>query len=330
MVDIVPQVDRKLLQGFQTNDDAAVYMLREDLAVVLTVDYFTPMVDDPYQFGRIAAANALSDIYAMGAKPVLALNLLSLDSGLDKEADHKLSAAILKGGLDAVTEAGAIIAGGHTIDDAEPKYGLTVLGTINPSRVLRNDGARAGDLLYLTKPLGTGIMTSAFRVGQESEQSMREVIDSMMELNASAADALRAVTVHAVTDVTGFGLAGHLHEMLKGSGCSAELDWEAIPLFSGVLDHVRAYCRPARSFEIQEQAEKYVERGSLSGDVYDDRMGVLCDPQTSGGLLIALSPEEAVYYEKAYLEQEGRLAIPIGKVTNGQAGTIRFKDARLV
>jgi selenide,water dikinase len=313
-----------LLQGFKTNDDAAVYLLRDDLAVVLTVDYFTPMVDDPYEFGRIAAANALSDIYAMGASPVLALNLLSLDSDLDRSMDHELSAAILRGGLDAANEAGAVIAGGHTIDDTEPKYGMAVMGVAHPDRVLRNSGARIGDFLYLTKAIGTGIMTSAFKVERETEASMREVIESMMELNAAAALAMREVIVHAVTDVTGFGLAGHLHEILKASGHAAELDWEALPLFTGVLDHVREYCRPARSFEIQEQAEHYVERGDLSADEYDDRMGVLCDPQTSGGLLIALSPEDAFAYERAVLEQEGGLISCIGKVVEGEAGRIKF------
>ncbi len=290
----------------------------------MTVDYFTPMVDDAYKFGRIAAANALSDIYAMGGKPILALNLLSLDSGLDKSTNRQLSAAILRGGSDAVSEAGAIIAGGHTIDDAEPKYGMAVLGTVHPDCVMRNDGARVGDRIYLTKALGTGIMAAAYRVDRESDESMQEVVESMMELNAAAAKALKEVMVHAVTDVTGFGLAGHLHEMLKGSGLAAKLDWEAVPLFSGVLDHVREYCRPARSFEIQEQAEIYVMQGNLSAEEYDDRMGVLCDPQTSGGLLIALSAEDAIAFERAFLEQEGRLAICIGEITQGPAGTIEF------
>ena len=221
----VPPVASNLLLGYETSDDCAVWQLNDNLAAVLTVDFFTPVVDDPYEFGRVAAANALSDVFAMGAQPHVALNLLALDCSLGTD----VAAAILQGGADAVTEAGAFVSGGHTIDDTEPKYGLSVFGTVAPDSIVRNEGACPGDVLYLTKPLGTGIMSAAVKIDQITEAEMRPVIDSMMELNAAGGAAMRAAGVHAATDVTGFGLAGHLHEMLESSNCSAIIDFASPP-----------------------------------------------------------------------------------------------------
>jgi len=303
-----------------TSDDAAVYQLSEELAVVLTADFFTPLVDDPYDFGRIAAANALSDVFAMGAKPLLALNLLALSVELGLE----VAKDILRGGTDAVVEAGALIAGGHTIDDNEPKYGLCVLGTVHPDELVRNEGAQPGDLLYLTKPLGTGIMITAVRAGKETALSIRPVIESMMELNASAAKAMQAARAHAATDVTGFGLAGHLHEMLEASSCSAALEWPRIPLFEGALECSSQKCRPGKTASLINYAKRFIEQGELDDAEFENRLGVLCDPQTSGGLLVAIIPEEQNIFEDTYHSLTGKQAACIGAITPDSPGTIRF------
>ena len=312
-----------LLLGFETSDDAAVWQLSDELAAVLTADFFTPVVDDPYEFGRIAAANALSDVFAMGATPLVALNLLALDSSLGSS----VAADILRGGADAAAEAGAIVAGGHTIDDDEPKYGLSVFGTVNPQRIVRNDGAQAGDVLYLTKPLGTGIITAALKIGSVTETQARPAIESMMQLNKEASQAMLAANAHACTDVTGFGLAGHLHEMLAASGVSAVIDFHALPLFEGVWDLSCAYCRPNRAFSIMDAAEAYVDQGTLDDDEYDNHMGVICDPQTSGGLLVAVSSDGADTFEREFEELTGRIPAKIGQIADGDAGVIRFVDA---
>lgn len=312
-----------LLLGFETSDDAAVWQLSDEFAAVLTADFFTPVVDDPYEFGRIAAANALSDVFAMGATPLIALNLLALDSSLGSS----VAADILRGGADAAAEAGAIVAGGHTIDDDEPKYGLSVFGTVNPQRIVRNDGAQAGDVLYLTKPLGTGIITAALKIGSVTKTQARPAIESMMQLNKEASQAMLAANAHACTDVTGFGLAGHLHEMLAASGVSAVIDFHALPLFEGVWDLSCAYCRPNRAFSIMDAAEAYVEQGTLDDDEYDNRMGVICDPQTSGGLLVAVSSDGAEIFEREFEELTGRIPAKIGQIADGDTGVIRFVDA---
>jgi selenide,water dikinase len=324
LLNFMPQAQTQhadILLGFETSDDAAIYRLRDDLAAVLTVDFFTPLVDDPYEFGRIAAANALSDVFAMGATPHAALNLLALDSTLGAE----VAAEILRGGAETVNEAGAFIVGGHTIDDVEPKYGLSVFGTVHPKHVIKNQGALPGDALYLTKPLGTGIMSAAFKIGLETEAGIRTAIDSMMELNASAALAMRACGAHAATDVTGFGLAGHLHEMLAASGCTAVLDWESIPLFPGVWKHALLYCRPARCFALMDLAQNYVEQEAPDDEYADNRLAILCDPQTSGGLLIAVPPESHEAFERKYAELSGKPVARIGTIQEGTAGHILIR-----
>lgn len=307
-----------MLLGFETSDDAAVWKITDNLAAVLTADFFTPIVDDPYEFGRVAAANALSDVFAMGARPHVALNLLALDCALGAT----VAAEILRGGADAVREAGAVVAGGHTIDDAEPKYGLCVFGTVSPGNIIRNAGAQPGDVLYLTKPLGTGIMVAARACELIDDAGLRPVVASMMELNAAGADAMAAAGVHAATDVTGFGFAGHLHEMLEASGCAAEIHFDTLPLFEGVWDFACAYCRPNRTFSIMDRAQAYVEQGSLDDTDYDNRLAVLCDPQTSGGLLVAVPPENTEAFEQVFQECTGRTPAHIGQITEGTPGTI--------
>ena len=220
-----------MLLGFDTSDDAAVYRLNDDTAAVLTLDFFTPVVDDPYEFGAIAAANALSDVFAMGAKPLTALNILAFPCSLGTD----VVADVLRGGADKVREAGAFVVGGHSIEDDEPKYGLSVFGTVHPDCIVRNGGAQPGDALFYTKVLGSGIMNSAFRAGFEDDEGMRPVIASMMELNKAGSEAMAAAHVHAATDVTGFGLAGHLHEMLDASDASAELVWDDLLVIRSIV-----------------------------------------------------------------------------------------------
>lgn len=304
--------------GFDTSDDCAVYKLRDDLAAVLTLDFFTPVVDDPYEYGAIAACNALSDVFAMGVKPLVALNILAFPVALGTE----VVAQVMKGGSDKVREAGAFIVGGHSIDDEEPKYGLAVFGTAHPDDIIRNEGARAGDVLYYSKPIGMGIMSSAFTAKMEDSDSMRPAIESMMELNRYAAEAFEGLEVHACTDVTGFGLAGHLHEMLASSKIAAILNWNDLPLFDNVYHYSQIGCRPGRGYEVQEWAEEFVRKGTLDDEEYNDRMGVLCDPQTSGGLLISLPRKDAEAYENRFEELLGRKPYCIGEVVDGPEGVI--------
>ena len=292
--------------------------MRDDLAAVLTLDFFTPVVDDPYEFGCIAAANALSDVFAMGVKPLCALNILAFPV----ELGTKVVGEVMRGGSDKVREAGAFIVGGHSIDDEEPKYGLAVFGAAHPDDIIRNGGAQDGDVLYYSKKLGMGILNSARDAGLEDRSSMDEAVQLMMELNRYAAEAFEGLDVHACTDVTGFGLAGHLHEMLEPSGVAAILNWDALPLFDGVYEYSQKGCRPGRSFDVQDFAQEFVRKGTMNDDEYNDRMGVLCDPQSSGGLLVALPPDQGEAYEKRFEELLGRTPTRIGEITLGPVGTI--------
>lgn len=288
---------------------------------MLTVDFFTPVVDDPYEFGCVAAANALSDVFAMGATPLVALNLLALDSKLGTE----IAGEIIRGGADKVREAGAIVVGGHSIDDDEPKYGLSVFGTVHPDRIIRNQGAKPGDKLYLTKPLGMGILSAAHKIEVITDADMRPAIEAMMELNNHGARAMIAADAHAATDVTGFGLAGHLHELLEASDCSADLIWDDIPLLESVWDLSRDYCRPNRTFSIMDYAEGFIDYNQASPDDFDTAMGILCDPQTSGGLLVAIPPQRAALFTDEFERLSGKKAACIGTVRAGCAGHIHIK-----
>lgn len=305
--------------GFETSDDAAIYRLAPDLAAVLTVDFLTPLVDDPYDFGRLAAANALSDVFAMGGRPTVALNVLALDCALGTG----VASEILRGGADAVAEAGATVCGGHTVDDNEPKYGLCVFGLIDPNNVVRNTGAREGDVLYLTKRIGTGLLSAAYKIGEATAEEFAPVIESMQELNRAGAEAMMLAGVHAATDVTGFGLAGHLHEMVADGDLDAVLDFDAIPLFDKAWELDIAYCRPNRTFSIMDFAEDFVEQGELSDDEFDNRMAVLCDPQTSGGLLVAIPSDQAQKFEDEFEERKGHKPWCIGRFVRGD-GKIRM------
>ena len=277
--------DPNLLVGFDRSDDASVYKLSEELALVQTVDFFPPIADDPYTFGAIAAANALSDVYAMGGEPKLALNIMAIPKKMPKEAVHEL----LRGGYDKVYEAGALITGGHSILDEEPKYGLAVTGFVHPEKLLSNSGAQPGDVLFLTKPIGIGILTTAAKVDMVSEETYAKALQQMMTLNKSARDVIVKYRVHACTDVTGFGLLGHACEMAQGSDVELQLRVDQIDLIPEALELATIGILPEGMYRNREFAEKYVDSGVVSLAKQD----MLYDPQTSGGLLIAVHPEDA-------------------------------------
>ena len=283
--DIRVHDDPNLLVGFDRSDDASVYRISNDLALVQTVDFFPPIADDPYLFGQIAATNALSDVYAMGGEPKLCLNIMAVPEKMPMEAVHD----ILRGGYDKVYEAGALITGGHSIHDDEPKYGLAVTGFVHPDRVLTNAGARPGDVLFLTKPLGIGILSTAAKADMVSEEGLRRMYELMTTLNRTARNVMVKYNVHACTDVTGFGFLGHAFEMMEGSRVEAVIDTAALDLIPEAKELARFGLIPAGAYRNRSFAEKAVDLDGIELCVQD----MLFDPQTSGGLLIACAPEDA-------------------------------------
>jgi selenide, water dikinase len=301
-----------------TADDAAVYRIDDDRALVATVDFFTPIVDDPYDFGRIAATNALSDIYAMGGRPLFALNLVGFPRDLLR-AEPELLGAILRGGGDVVRAAGAVTVGGHSVDDAEPKYGLCVIGEVDPAAMTRNAGARPGDALVLTKPIGTGIVATAIKRDVAAHDEVAAAVASMTTLNRGAARAAGRVGVHAATDVTGFGLIGHLRSMLRASGAAARVRASAVPLLPGADRLARGGCVPGGTRRNLDDAAADVR---WAAGVDDTLRLLLCDAQTSGGLLLAVPAERADRLIEALGTEETRAAARIGEVVAGAAGAV--------
>lgn len=304
--------DENVLVGFDKADDAGVYRLSENLALVQTVDFFTPIVDDPYTFGEIAAANSLSDIYAMGGKPLSALSIVAYPAKGDIETLEQ----ILLGGFAKMQEAGCAVLGGHSIADEEIKFGYAVTGTIDPSRVLTNSGARPGDALILTKRLGTGVIGTAIKQGKASEESVAAAVDSMRTLNRKACETLVEFSeqhpgaVHSVTDVTGFGLLGHAREMALGSNVTIEIDHSQVEPLPGALEAIRYGCIPGGLKNNREFASCSV---SLAASILPEIETLLYDPQTSGGLLISLAAAQAPALESA-LGAAGIPASIIGRV----------------
>jgi selenide,water dikinase len=299
--------DPRLLVGLDPPDDAAVYAISDDLALVQTIDFFTPIVDDPFDFGRIAAANALSDIYAMGATPLIALNVLAFS--LETLGADVLT-AILRGGAAVAAEAGVALAGGHSIDDPEPKYGMTVTGTVHPDRLITKRGAQPGDLLFLTKPVGGGLITTAAKRGRADGELIAAAVEVMTTLNRAAAGQAHDSGAHAMTDVTGFGLIGHLHEICLASGLAAELDAAAVPAIDGALRLASdPDCQAGGSRRNAEHAESFT---AWAADVPEDRRVLLTDAMTSGGLLVAVPEDRA----------SGAPGVFVGRFVRGAAGTI--------
>jgi selenide,water dikinase len=276
-----PMVHPDLLAGSANAEDAGVFRLRDDLAIVLTTDFFPPLVDDPYTFGQIAAANALSDVYAMGGRPMTALNLVCFP---DDKLDLDILGDILRGGGDKVLEAGAVVVGGHSVRDAEIKFGLAVTGTIHPDRIVRNHGAKPGDVLVLTKPIGSGVMTTAAKKDLIGEADLAEAIAVMTTLNRRAAEAMVAVGVSAATDITGFGLLGHAFEMADGSDATLLIDAAAVPLMAGALDLARQGCVT----RAHKSTLARLGTGLAAAGLEDALVNMLADAQTSGGLLISV------------------------------------------
>lgn len=278
--------DPNLLVGFGTCDDAGVYKIAPDYALIQTVDFFTPIVDDPYTFGAIAATNALSDVYAMGGTPLTALNICCFSTGLDPSVYTQ----ILQGGLDKVTEAGAVVLGGHTVTDNEVKFGVSVTGYVHPDKVLTNGGAKPGDVLILTKPLGTGVISTAFKNNIIAEKGMIEAITSMSTLNKTAAEAAQLIGVNACTDVTGFGLSGHSYEVACASNVSIRINIDKLPIMDGVLELIDKDCIPGGGYANRDHYEKWV---TFEGNISDSKKALVFDPQTSGGLLLFVPKEKA-------------------------------------
>jgi selenide,water dikinase len=303
-----------VLVGLELTADAGVFQLREDLALVQTVDFFTPIVDDPYEYGRIAATNSLSDVYVMGGKPITALNIACYPA----KGDPDQLAAILNGGIDQAAAAGVAIIGGHTVDDPEIKYGLAVTGVAHPQQIVHNHTARVGDALVLTKPLGTGILSTAIKRGLLSEAAIRHLTATMLQLNRAASEAMVAIGAHAATDITGFGLLGHAHEMASASGVTFKIQAQEVPLLPEVLAFAAQGCIPGGNRNNWEFVKAYVE---IRNEIDPLLLNVLHDPQTAGGLLVSLAQDKVGEYV-ARLADQGVQARQIGEVLPHEVATI--------
>ncbi len=311
---VSPATDPRVLVGYGGSDDAGVYLVREDLALVQTVDFFPPIVDDPYDFGRIAATNALSDVYAMGGRPISALNIVAFPEDLDLA----ILARILEGGAAVARSAGVAIVGGHTIKDAEPKYGMAVTGVVDPQRIVTNAGAKPGDVLVLTKPLGTGILTTARRKNAIAPEDLDEAVRAMTTLNANAAEAMLAARAHAATDVTGFGLLGHAENMARASGVRLRIEAEAVPFMARVLELIGAGVIPGGT---RHNAETHAAFTTFAVTVPEAARIGLSDAQTSGGLLIAIAREDLPQLVRE-LHDRSTMAAVVGEVCEGTGITV--------
>lgn len=303
--------DPNLLVGIETSDDGAIYQVTDQIALIQTLDFFTPVVDDPYLFGQIAAANALSDIYAMGGEPKIALNIVAFPNCVNPQILGK----ILQGGADKVKEAGAVLAGGHSIQDDEPKYGLSVTGFVHPDKIFKNCGAVPGDVLILTKPLGTGIVNTAVKAELASAEAQEEVIRVMTTLNKKAKQVIEKYHVHSCTDITGFGLAGHCMEMAEGSQVTIELTMKDIPVQTEASEYAKMGLIPAGAYKNRSYTAEKIHAGEIPEYLLD----IFYDPQTSGGLLVSVSCEDAemIMEEFAQAGMETAYGV-IGKVVEKQ------------
>ena len=301
--------------GNETGDDAAVYRINDETALIMTVDFFPPITDDPFEFGTIAAANALSDVYAMGGKPLVALNICGFPAALDKG----ILGEILRGGYSKTAEADCLIVGGHTVDDPEPKYGLSVVGIVEPGKQTTNAGAKVGDSLVLSKPIGTGIITTACKQGRVDPDVLQGAVDTMATLNKAAAEAMTKVGVHSCTDITGFGLMGHLKSMVKGSGVCAEINLNQVPTLPGTWELLEQGIVPGGTSRNRDSVADTVR---WHPDMSDNDQLLLCDAQTSGGLLMSVSADKEQELVSALQVAGTTCANVVGRIVEGPAGTI--------
>lgn len=297
-----------MLVGLDVSDDAGVYKLTDDIALIQTLDFFTPIVDDPYDFGRIAAANALSDVYAMGGKPLTAMNIVCFPI---KDMDKEILRLILQGGLDIVCEAGAVLVGGHSVEDPELKFGLSVTGIVHPQKFLTNAGAKPGDLLILTKPLGTGILATAHKAGQLDSDATKQVTELMATLNMNAAMAMSGIKINACTDITGFGLLGHCLEMARASDVGIRIDAKKVPIIPDTEFFASMGLIPGGAYANQNFCKDYLK---VDASVDAFLIDIFSDPQTSGGLVIAVPKDEAPLLVKRLHEKKTPSASIIGEV----------------
>ncbi len=305
-----------LLVGNDTGDDAAVYRLDNNTAIIVTVDFFTPITDDPYEFGSVAAANSLSDVYAMGGKPLVAMNIVGFPAHLAVE----MLGDVLKGGYDKATEAGCLIVGGHTVDDAEPKYGLSVVGLVEPGKEVSNANAKPGDVLVLTKPIGTGIIATGAKAGTTPDAIMQQAVATMAELNKGASEAMMRVGVNSCTDITGFGLMGHLRGIVRGSNVGAQVRVSDVPVLPGTWDLLERGTIPGGTFRNMSGVEDTVD---WAENLTEKQQLLMCDAQTSGGLLIAV-PEDKLDQLLSELEISGvETRAIVGEITAGNTGRIK-------
>lgn len=307
-----------LLITLDTSDDAAVYKINDDIALVQTLDFFTPVVDDPYTYGQIAAANSLSDVYAMGGRPLTAMNITCFPSCLSTD----ILKDILRGGADKVMEAGGLLIGGHSVEDDEPKYGLSVTGIVHPKKVWANSGAREGDDLILTKPIGTGILNTAIKAGLTTKAQYNDAVDTMITLNKYAFEAVDGLNISACTDITGFGLLGHAYEMAKASNVSLEIYSDNIPIIQGAVEFAEMGIIPAGMYANKKHIEdKIFMNNTVKGAIQD----ILYDPQTSGGLLLAIHPNDTKIALKKLEELQKNDFALVGRVVKENEYIIMVK-----
>lgn len=310
--------DKNLLVGLETSDDAAIYKVSDDLALIQTLDFFTPIVDDPYLFGQIAAANSLSDVYAMGGEPKTALNIVGFPNCLDIE----ILGRILEGGASKVMESGAILAGGHTIQDDEPKYGLSVTGFVNPTKIFKNYGSKPGDIIIVTKQIGSGLINTAIKADMAKKSQIDEVVTVMTSLNKKAKEVIENYNISACTDITGFGLIGHAMEMASNSNATFEIDVQKVPYIDGSIEFAKMGLVPKGTYNNKDYVSKDVNNENIEECFLD----VLYDPQTSGGLLITLPETEVENIMKDFKDKnmDTQVAV-IGKVLEKQDKSINLR-----
>jgi selenide,water dikinase len=313
----LPKVtDPRVLVGHEWADDACVYKLNEEQAVVQTLDFFTPIVDDPYLFGQIAAANAISDIYAMGGKPIFALNIVGFPLA---KLGAPVLGQILKGGSDKAAEANIFVVGGHSIDDAEPKYGMCVTGVVHPKKIMANQGAKVGDKLVLTKPLGVGVLTTAVKREMRTEAQIEAAIHSMASLNRPGGEAIDEVGASSATDITGYGLGGHLYEVAHASKVGMNLNFGALPILPEVMDLIAQKCYPGGTRKNWLHFKQHIDFGKLS----DDEQLLVCDAQTSGGMVISVPAAKADALVASLKKHKALAAAVIGDVVADHPGRLQ-------